>query len=173
MLEPEKLNSIWMARKSDSLSSQDQKMLYIGVTREASATIKVSISGTNWCTQRINMNGEVWFGRLKILNPRREEDEQVHKQAQACSIDSFDEKLFFPGERRHIDRRSISRCWSVVWVIIRWEEDSPRGEASQALEQDGEGGLQAAENPKVHSHFCLLPSPSAINRYQCWIWNHI
>jgi hypothetical protein len=40
------------------------------VSREAS--IKVSISETAGYTRRLNPNGEVWFGRLKILNPRRE-----------------------------------------------------------------------------------------------------
>jgi hypothetical protein len=40
------------------------------VSREAS--IKVSIFETAGYTQRLNPNGEVWFGRLKILNPRRE-----------------------------------------------------------------------------------------------------
>jgi phosphatidylethanolamine-binding protein (PEBP) family uncharacterized protein len=47
-------------------------MLKTGVAREASATIKVPISGTNRCTQRMNKIGEVRFDGLKIPNPRRD-----------------------------------------------------------------------------------------------------
>ena len=39
---------------------------------KASAAIKVSISGTDRSTRRINPNGEVRFGGLKIPSPRRE-----------------------------------------------------------------------------------------------------
>ena len=56
------------------------------------------------------------------------------------------------SQRRHADRHSISRCRSAIRVIIRREEHSPRREAPEISEQDGERRQHAAKNSEVYSH---------------------
>jgi hypothetical protein len=66
MLEPEKLNSTLMEKKSGSHSSHDQSNAHFGMSWEA--RIKVTISGTEGYTRRINQPEKSGSTDLKIPN---------------------------------------------------------------------------------------------------------
>ena len=66
------INLLRQKRVTTKAGLEEKGGIIIRVTITRRATIKVSISGSDRCTQRINQTGGVLFRGLKTPNPRQE-----------------------------------------------------------------------------------------------------